>query len=215
MNRQNAAQPVAMFKNSASGNKACTPNDAVQQDVLHWSSFWQQPGSESSASSVLQAMRDRCRAELRVETECNMYDILEFTAKDLFKSVSKYKKVSKGSDHWLASEIAGLPKEMLEPLPKSTDIAVTSLTWPHQLMLNLMPELGKERGGFRTIAKTPKLYRLSVRTRKSVVQRWENSLVKGYDTACKGSSALMAAADRAVFVEIAVRNNKKVCGTFF
>ena len=42
-----------------------------------------------------------------------------------------------------------------------------------------------------------------------------NSLDKPHDTACKGSSALVVAADRSMCAEIAVRNGKQVCGSFF
>ena len=54
-----------------------------------------------------------------------------------------------------------------------------------------------------------------MRTRKRSIQKWEASLDKGYDTACKGSSALVAAAARSLFAEVAIRNGKKVCGSFF
>ena len=89
------------------------------------------------------------------------------------------------------------------------------MAWPHQNLLNLHPELGKVGGGFRTIAKTPKLYRLWARTRRAPVAKWEAKLVKPYDKAGKGSSALVAAASRSVIAEIAMKNGHKVCGTFF
>jgi hypothetical protein len=143
-----------------------------------------------------------------------MFDMAEFTSRSLFDSARGYKKVSKGSDHWLASELL-LPDTLLQPISHAIDIAVCTHAWGHQMFLNLHPELGKEAGGVRTIAKTPKLYRLWARTRRLPVATWEAKLVKPYDTAGKGSSALLAAADRSMFAEIAVRNKKKVCGSFF
>ena len=132
----------------------------------------------------------------------------------LLKSASSYKKVSKGSDHWLASELV-LPLKVLEPIASAMDHQVVELSWAHQILLNLHPELGKDSGGFRTISKTPKLYRLWVRTRKYAIDKWEKTLDKPYDTACKGSSALMAAAHRSMLSEIAVRNGFQVAGSFF
>ena len=120
----------------------------------------------------------------------------------------------KGSDNWLASEFL-LPLEVLAPLAQVTDDAVVLTAWPHQILLNMHPELGKTSGGFRTIAKTPKQYRLWARSRRAPILEWENTLCKPYDTACKGSSALIAAADRSMCAEIAVRDNKHVCGSFF
>ena len=144
----------------------------------------------------------------------NMYDIPTFTTNMLLHSARTYKKISKGSDHWLASEL-DLPTKVAASIAESVNEAVVSLAWPHQSLLNLHPELGKSSGGFRTIAKTPKLYRLWVRTKKKQFKSGLLALDKGYDTACKGSSALVAAADRAFFAEIATRNNQKVVGTFF
>ena len=133
-----------------------------------------------------------------------------FTPEILFSSARTYKKVSKGSDNWLASEFL-LPLQVLAPLAQVTDDAVVFAAWPQQIFLNMHPELGKISGGFRTIAKTPKLYRLWARSRRASILQWENTLCKSYDTACKGSSALIAAADRPICAQIAVRNKKHVC----
>ena len=108
-----------------------------------------------------------------------------------------------------------LPDIVLEPIASAIDFSVCQLAWAHQLLLNLHPELGKPGGGFRTIAKTPKLYRLWARTRRSPIASWEASLDKPYDSTCKGSSSLIAAATRSVVAEIAVRNDLSVCGLFF
>ena len=70
-------------------------------------------------------------------------------------------------------------------------------------------------GGFRSIAKTPKLYRIWARTRRAAVAQWEASLHKPYDKAGKSSSALVAAASRSLVAEIATKNGLKVCGSFF
>ena len=94
--------------------------------------------------------------------------------------------MSKGSDHWLSSEIL-LPDEVLEPIADAIDFSVCILAWPHQMLFQLMPELGKAAGGFRTIGKTPKLYRLWARGRRKPVNEWEKSLDKPYVTACKGN----------------------------
>jgi hypothetical protein len=83
------------------------------------------------------------------------------------------------------------------------------------MMCNLHPELAKASGGERTIAKTPKLYRLWCRIRKKVINTWEKQLHKPYDTCCKGGSALEAAANRSLHAEIAHRNGMKVVATLF
>ena len=213
-NRHNAPQPVQMFKNSSLGVRPNTPNEAVEQDASHWRKYWQCKCCDRTAHDVLAKLRQSCRSGVGMESSLNHNFAPTFTTKCLFNSAEKYKKVSKGSDHWLASELC-LPDVVLDPIAHSIDEQVVALAWAHQSLLNLHPELGKDAGGFRTISKTPKLYRRWVRTRKSNIDKWEKTLDKPYDTACKGSSALIAAAHRAIFSEIAVRNGYQVCGSFF
>ena len=135
VNRQNAAPPVAMFKRNASGQRAHTPNEAVQQDALHWSKFWTLPTHKCVARDVLRNTRNRCRSGLLVDLTSDMYDIPEFDART-------YKKVSKGSDHWLVCE-PDLPEVLAAPIAKAVDNAMLSHAWAHQSLLNLHPELGK------------------------------------------------------------------------
>ena len=132
----------------------------------------------------------------------------------LFQSATTYRKISKGSDHWLASELC-LPCEVLEPIAEAIDCSLVLLAWPHQILLLMNPELGKESGGVRTIAKTPKLYRLWARTRRKSVAQWEATLQKPYDAARKASSALVVASTRSLFDEVSVLNGLKVWGSFF
>ena len=137
---------------------------------------------------MLQKMSSKCVEGLSLESHDILYDMLTFTTNMLIHFAKTYRKVSKGSDHWLASESV-LPEKVAAPIAKSIDNVVVSQAWAHQYLLNLHSELGKASGGFRTIAKTPKLYRLWVRSRKKVVRAWSNILDKSYDTACKESCA--------------------------
>ena len=159
-------------------------------------------------------MRNACKAGLRVDTSFDEFDTPLFTSVLLLGSAKTYRKTSKGSDHWLSVEVC-LPVPVVDPLAHAIDFSITLMAWPHQNLLNLHPELSKIGGGFRTIAKTAKLYRLWARTRRAPVAKWEAQLVKPYDKAGKGSSALVAAASRSVVAEIAMKNGHKVCGTFF
>jgi hypothetical protein len=132
-----------------------TPSEAVEADAKHWKKYWQLPKAEWSAHTVIANLRDSCLSGLRLNATDNKFDMPKFTSKNLFDSAKTYKKVSKGSDHWLSSEIL-LPDEVLEPIAEAIDFSVCSLAWPHQMLFQLMPELGKAAGGFRTIGKTPK-----------------------------------------------------------
>lgn len=209
-NRHSLVQPVPLFK---PGGVAKTPNQAVEVDAQHWKTFWQRAPDDWTAHTVIEQLRQECMAGLSLDSKRDFLDMSEFSSKLLFESAKTYSKVSKGSDNWLASEIL-LPDEVLQPIAHAIDMSVCTLAWPHQMLLVLNPELRKAVG-FRTIAKTPKLYRLWARTRREPIALWEKGLEKPYDSACKGSSALLVASHRALFAEIAHRNGDKVCGTFF
>ena len=75
-------------------------------------------------------------------------------------------------------------------------------TWPAQLLLNFMAMLAKASGGERCIAKTSMLYRLWTRSRRGIVAAWEAAHAQEFDAARSGSSAYLAAALRAFFLEV-------------
>ena len=101
----------------------------------------------------------------------------KFAADTLTSSAKGYKKVSKGSDHWLATELM-LATDIIAPIAHAIDFAVNQLAWPHQMLLNLNPELAKASGGTRTITKTPILYRLWCKTRKTVFRVLHHNLYR-------------------------------------
>ena len=123
VNRQNAAPAVALFKPGPSGAVPKTPNEAVEQDATHWKGFWQAPDAGLQADSVLKEMRARVFNGLSLESQPNVSDMPRFSASMLFGSARTCKKVSKGSDNWLASEFL-LLLPVLDPLAQATDDAV-------------------------------------------------------------------------------------------
>ena len=73
-----------------------------------------------------------------------------------------------------------------------------------------MALLPKPRWGFRTIAKTPMLYRLWGVCRRPLVKAWEVRNEVPWDRARPGSSALTAAYERGFDAEVAIHNNEQV-----
>ncbi len=98
------------------------------------------------------------------------------TGEKLRQQAKEYKKVSKGSDHWLAKEILALPNTVVDSISDAFDLGIKLIALPLQVLLNLNPELPKPAGGTRTICKTPKIYRLWARSCKNKVQEWELSI---------------------------------------
>ena len=154
------------------------------------------------SKQALQQLRELCQSQLSHLSPPNMFDCDQFSCQSLLRAAKKYKKSSKGSDHWLASELANLPDEVLSPIADAVDLGIVMLSWAHQMLLEINPELGKPGGGERTISLTPKIYRLWTKTRKMVLSGWQNDNAAHYNAAKKGSSALKAAAWRALFAEV-------------
>ena len=62
------------------------------------------------------------------------------------------------SDHWAAKEFAALPLEIVECFASIVNGCVAMSIWPIQLLMNLMPILGKPSGGERCVAKKHRFY---------------------------------------------------------
>ena len=150
---------------------------------------------------MFQFLRHFCKLKVKEEPHNNDL-IAEYDCDTLRNNAKRYKKVSKGSDHFLASELVAFPDCALAPIAKAVDFGVVAMSWALQLLMNLNPELAKASGGQRTITKTPKLYRLWAKSRAHIVKTWEGTIRSKYDTAVKGMSALTAAADRSLWAEI-------------
>ena len=122
-----------------------------------------------------------------------------FSGEDLFKAAFKYKKRSRGVDHWVKEEILAIPKycraEIASPLQSASHKAVQ----PYQNLLNLNPLLGKPKG-HRTICKTPMLYRF-VSKHMTSIEKWESQSQAPHDACSKGSSAAVTAMARCALNE--------------
>ena len=108
-----------------------------------------------------------------------------------------------GSDCWGRSELAGLPRCANVNIVKALNESLEQIAIPHQLLLNLNACLGKPSGDTRTITKTPMLYRMAMRADEEI-KEWESQTESKFDTATKGSSALIAALKRNLAAEIAM-----------
>ena len=98
-------------------------------------------------------------------------------------------KRNNGSDHWAAKEFAALLLEIVECFTSLVNDCVAMGIWPIQLLMNLMPVLGKPGGGEWCVAKTPILYRLWRRCTRGLVRAWERQHTASWDTAKAASNA--------------------------
>ena len=97
-----------------------SPNEAVEGEADHWKQFCQIGEKQRQGAFVLSRLKTLCVNGLALESQSNMFDMAEFDVSKLYNSARNYRKISKGSDHWLASEFL-LPEEVLSPSTNSTE----------------------------------------------------------------------------------------------
>ena len=183
-----------------------SPADAMESKKQHWNTFWGATGSCDVVSNAL--------ADLRSNAKIDAANF-ELPLEQFRTACDNYKKPTRGSDVWLATELASLPEELLLKIVSVLNFSCKTLAWPHQLLLNLNPCLGKKTGGHRTITKTPMLYRTFCLATKGVIKLWENSFTKSFDDSHKGYSALDAAQYRSFRSEVGIALGRCVAGIFF
>ena len=127
-------------------------------------------------------------------------------------AAKKYPKHSLGVDHFHPKEFLAAPEVSMAPVADAMENALQQCVLPLQLQLNLNPLLGKPKG-FRTICKTPMLYRMVCRSDRSVAQ-WEKENHSAFDHASKGSSALVAGLRRGLKAELAIALGDQAGGVF-
>ena len=150
------------------------------------------PGSDAQLSIKVSFSKFR---QLALETPVS----LDFNDEDLYKAAHKYRKRSKGDDHWIKEAIVAIPKFCRAENASVLSSASHLLVQPYQCLLNLNPLLGKPVG-HRTICKTPMLYRFVSKHMHSI-ESWEIDTKAPNDACSKGSSALVTAMARCALNE--------------
>ena len=166
---------------------------------------WQIPWSLDPEQTVVLVA---CLEQVRIDT---LEDFASsprlFNVDTLDLGLHRYKKNSLGGDVWSATELRALPKVCRQEIADNIQQAFIHLSWPHQQLVSLNMCLGKPNGGYRTICKSPMIYRMAMRGLKGIRQ-WKIEHTQKYDTAKTHSSALYAALIRGLKAEVATRLNK-------
>jgi len=179
------------------------PHSFLLGELQKWTPFWQQPNVSHTLGLALQHLREHVAAELEPQ-------LIEPLA--LRKSANSYKKNSLGGDAWGPKEVANLPDVSLAGLTDALNVSKKLATVAHQNRFNLHPLLGKKIG-FRTVCKTPMLYRLDSRTDTTVMD-WEINNSGSFDSCVPGASALDAAILRNAQAEAASLTGQCVAAIF-
>ena len=134
-NNPNSLPSVPLFDVNATCK---TPIEQLKTKSDAWAKYWQKPKSEWNAEKILYRLANMCRNNVSLNSKQDQYDAPRFTVDKLAGSAKNYRKISKGSDHWLAAELR-LPLDILQPIADAIDNACCQLAWPHQMLLNLNP----------------------------------------------------------------------------
>ena len=194
------------------------------QDTFgQWAKVWHSSNDVSEASSshggkellfpwqpwqlqLLKAVQRACgdsadsvNAIRSVRRECLQRNVVAepIQVEQFASAVSTYPaKKGVGIDFWSTRDFKRSPNKVLEPFAAVLNAAQTALSWPVQIMFNVMALLPKPQGGERTVAKTPLLYRLYNVVRAPAVKEWAVAHCEDHDFAAQGKSALLSAAHR-------------------
>ena len=147
------------------GEPDSTPQQRIDAVAATYFKLWD-PSPDTKLSTKIAFSKARQEALEGPQVE-------PFTTEQLILAAQKYRKRSKGSDHWIKEELIQLPKFCAAEIASALSNAYCKLVQPYQSLLNLNPLLGKPKG-HRTICKTPMLYRFVCRHIHSIAQ-WEIS----------------------------------------
>ena len=97
--------------------------------------------------------------------------------------------------------LADLPDNALIQLGSMFKTAISNLTLPIQVLVNLLCLLGKKAGGSRVIAIMCSFFRCLMKANGSAIREWDLEHGHMYDSALAGCSSLQAAVLRALKIE--------------
>ena len=134
-----------------------------------------------------------------------------FTAEGIRTAARNFRRnTSIGTDSWTLTELIKMPEVALTELGKLlSDIQFQAIP-PLQAMTNIMATLPKKDGGTRTVAIASTVYRLLMELDNQEVAAFEAAEAFECDSAKAGSSAIVAAEDRALETELAKAEGQHV-----
>ena len=187
------------------GGKDKSPEHFLKLQADQWRKLWQPEGYDRLKVQ---------RALKRIREEAIISPMPTIATSELKASIDTYKKDSKGIDCWTATELKALPMIAIEQFTAVFNLGLEIVAVPHQHLLSLHPCLGKPNNGVRTICKTPMLYRMQSRATFHSVIKWELDNLQSYDSASRGSSALLAALHRSLLSEVAEYSGEETVAAF-
>ena len=192
----------------ADDGKAKDPIQLMDIKAEGWEQRWY-AGKERT--ELLKKVYENLRKEAQAQT-ATMKAITVDQTKNAIRTLAER---GIGVDWWTVKEMKALPEEAYEELTKILNHIEDKLSFPEQVLLNLIPLLPKPKGGERPIVLANMIYVIWAKIRNVVFKPWDNNRVKHWDDAIKGSSALKAALSRRLLDELQVQEAGFVVGLFW
>ena len=115
-----------------------SPESFVDEQRAVWSRLWCSEAHRAETTAAFLRLRSLVS---QVHANKILVDHSRFVS-----SARSYKKVSKGSDHFLASELAYMPSVASGGIVDAINLSNSLFVMPRQLLCNLHPLLGKPKG---------------------------------------------------------------------
>ena len=176
----------------------CTPDEVMEHRSNTWMKLWC-PGGGAQAPHDPEWANVLREKGLREDEE-------SYSVEEVAEAVRRADpKAARGADVWRPRDWADLPDEGMAQLTSVVNGIIKELRWPDQALLNLVVMLPKPgpTPAERPITLTTGIFRLVGALQKKAMTRFEAGMVGFWDTAVRGSDALLAAVLREVRNEIA------------
>ena len=204
--------PLGRHKLVKPAGSAHPPTPSMQLEALiehsgKWKGVWQ--GGESKEQAVL----PQVTFDSPLTADALLADEFDGLSLEGFRLALRWYPANKarGADNWDVKLLLALPDCALMCFLVWFRACQRQGKWPDWFLLNLMALLPKPNlVDFRTVAKTPQLYRIWGAQRRGIVKDWEVKVAARWDVARPGSSSLDAAFTRSVKAETALLCGKHV-----
>ena len=180
------------------------PNEAVEIRGRKWHELW---GRDDAQYEDLTRMMNKERLAC-IDEDAEQQVCMQQVEAGIKKCSAD---TVPGTDGWTGREFRMLPEAALQELANLMTDINRWVSWPAQVLDNIIVLLRKAVGGERPICLAAGIVKLWEAIHFGTVDEWESSRAGFWDDAIKGSSALRAAALRRLEAETATLLGEEFC----
>ena len=203
------------LQGEGTGGTLASPVELIRAKEQFWSSFWK-PVPADTLDGINTLPDQHWLADLWAKAQQDLVDWPPVTVKKL-EGVLKHSpaKAGPGGDIWRAHDWSLMPYEGKVMLTDMINEAEHTLSFPVQVLCNIVVLQPKPAGGDRPICLTSAFYRAWSGCRKEYITQWDTAHSNHWDSAVRGSSPLRAAMHRAFSNELCLLSGISVVQVLF